>query len=315
MSIQLKYTEDFSEGLKRLMIDQGEKALKYIAEAENHEEKHKAVHEARKAFKKVRACLRLVRDSIDFYDEENKFFRDLGRTISDVRDSVSNLETLELIKEQYDDNLYQNSFAELEKDLKNYRDELAEETFEAQKSLTKIEEKLVEKLKEIPGWKIEIADFDDIGSGIQRTYKRGRKGKKRTHETGASEDIHEWRKRAKYLRYQVDVINRVWPQALEAYEDELHDITDFLGLHHDLEVLKKLIEERKSPFSDQQEKMLLFSLIEKQQEFMKRHGTLKGHRCYFDSPSDFVDRLAVYWKAHQAEVEDAALPGSGNLVY
>ncbi|MFZ6051188.1 CHAD domain-containing protein [Halocola ammonii] len=315
MSIQLKYTEDFSDGLKRLMIDQCEKALKFIDAAKNYEEKHKAVHESRKAFKKVRACLRLVRDSIDFYDEENKFFRDLGRTISDVRDSVSNLETLELIKEQYDENLYQNSFLELEKDLKNYRDELAEKTFEVQKCLTNIEEKLVEKLEEIPGWRIEIAGFDDIKSGIKRTYKRGRKGKKRAEENGAAEEIHEWRKRAKYLRYQVDVINRVWPQAIEAYEDELHDITDLLGLHHDLEVLKKTIEERKGSFSDPQEKILFFSLIEKQQDFMKRHGTLKGHRCYFDSPSDFVDRLEVCWKAHRSEVEDSLLPGSESLEY
>jgi hypothetical protein len=77
------------------MIEECQTALKYLSQAETEDKKHKAVHENRKAFKKVRACLRLICDHIDFYGQENKWFRNLARRISGVRDATAHLETLE----------------------------------------------------------------------------------------------------------------------------------------------------------------------------------------------------------------------------
>lgn len=126
MSIRLKYQENFSEGLKRLMIKECKTALESIESAGTFEEKHEAVHEARKAFKKIRACLRLVRDEINYYKEENKFFRDLGREISDIRDATANIEALKMLEDQYDSEIYENAFNDLEKELYKNREALAE---------------------------------------------------------------------------------------------------------------------------------------------------------------------------------------------
>lgn len=314
MSIQLNYDEDFSEGLKRLMIKECNTALKEIKGADSAEKKHVAVHEARKAFKKIRACLRLVRDEVGYYDSQNKYFRDLGRKISDIRDATANLETLDQLKEQYDSHLYANSFDKLRKKLENYRKELVVEQFDKERRLESIHESLKEKVEKIPGWELKIDDFEDIRPSIERTYKRGLKGLEASRESGEVEDFHEWRKRVKYLRYQIDVLNRLWPNPMEVFEDELHEVTDLTGMLNDLKNLKKTLEEQKA-FADFENRSLLLALMEKQEEYLKEHALLIGTKFYFDSPLNFCDRLNVYWETHQEEINSKELPNPEYMEY
>ena len=149
MSIQLKFDEDFSEGLKRLMIEECQTAMTNIENADSEEKHHEAVHEARKAFKKIRACLRLVRDEIDYYSDENKWFRDRGREVSDIRDATAHIEALDLLKEQYESELYTNSFNELRKALVQHRSELAENIFRKESRLETLHESVGKKMEKI----------------------------------------------------------------------------------------------------------------------------------------------------------------------
>ncbi|MCW9705943.1 CHAD domain-containing protein [Fodinibius salsisoli] len=313
MSIQLRYKEDFSEGLKRLMVEECETALKYLRKSDTEEEQHKAVHESRKAFKKIRACLRLVRDHIDFYDRENKWFRDLGRKVSDVRDLTAHLETLEVLETQYESQLYKKSFQDLEKGIHASRDQLAEKVFGEDNRLEEIQQKVEAKIDEIPDWSIDVQQFKDIRPSLKRTYKRGYKGLKNVAKTGEVEDFHDWRKRVKYLRYHIDILNRLWPQVMDVLEEELHDITDYTGTLHDLHNLKILAQELEKPFSDTEERMLFEAMLEKHQDFMRKHTLLKAQKFYYDSPSDFCDRIKLWWKAHQQEVENSSLPRTEEL--
>jgi len=315
MSIQLNYNEDFSKGLKRLMIEECNTALKYLEEANDSEKRHKAVHEARKAFKKIRACLRLVRDQVDYYDEQNAWFRDRGREISDIRDATAHLEVMAMLEEQYDDQLYKNSFDKLQKKLENYREQLAEKVFNQDEQLKSIRDALKEKVETIPGWPLDIQSFDDIRPSIKRTYKRGCKGLQQSMNSGKIEDFHEWRKRVKYLRYQLDILNRLWPQVFEALEDELHEVTDLTGTLNDLQNLQNTISALDDPFSDEKEKILFYALAEKQQSFMKKHALLLGRKFYIDSPSGFCDRLEVYWNTHQEEIDSREIPEPSQLEY
>lgn len=315
MAIQLEHKEDFNEGLKRLILEECATARQAIEDASTTEQKHLAVHQTRKALKKIRACLRLVRDHYDDYKKQNVFFRDLGRKISEIRDAGSNVETVDVIKQQYDGRLYENSFKILRKDLLQYREELAQRDFKNEAKLTEIYEQLGEKMEEIPGWPWKIESFEDLKPSIKRVYKRGRKGYYNSLQTGQVKDYHEWRKRIKYLRYQIDVLNRLWPQFMEALEDEMHEMTDFTGQFHDLHNLRVRINKRDSPFSTPEEKILFFALAEKQEEFMKRHALLKGRKFYHKSPKRFVNDLEIYWDTHETGNGDAFLPKTQQLEY
>ena len=313
MSIQLNYNEDFSEGLKRLMIDECRTAINYLSKASSVEEKHEAVHEARKAFKKIRASLRLVRDHIDYYQEENTWFRDRGREVSEVRDATAHFELLEVLKEQYGSELYENTFNDLHKELQQHREKLAEITFHEKDRLPELQQAVEEKVKKIPGWPIEIQNFDEIRPSIKRVYKRGYKALQKSLESGEVKDFHEWRKRAKYLRYQIDILNRLWPQVFTVYEDELHDITDFTGTVNDIQNLQITVQNLDEPFSSRDEKMLFDAITRKHEKSMKKHALLKGRKFYVDSPSDFCDRMEVYWNTHQEEMGHEDLPRAVQL--
>jgi CHAD domain-containing protein len=149
----------------------------------------------------------------------------------------------------------ESAFNAIEKQLRSYRKELAKKVFDQEKRLESIQEALKKKLETIPGWPLKIQSFADLRPSIKRTYKRGCKGLQRSLEQGNVEDFHEWRKRAKYLRYQVDVLNRIWPPVLETLEDELHAVTDFIGTLNDLDTLQHSIQKMDSPFDDREEEM------------------------------------------------------------
>lgn len=315
MSIQLNYQEDFSDGLKRLMIDECRTAIASIKAADDKESRHEAVHEARKAFKKIRACLRLVRDEIDYYSEENKWFRDQGRKISDIRDAAADIEALDELKNQYDSELYENSFNDLKKSLLEYRKKLADQIFRKENRLENIQEAVKKKKERIPGRPLKIDSFDDIRPSIKRTYSRGVNGLQRSLESSDIEDFHEWRKRVKYLRYQIDILNRLWPQVFKTFENELHDVTGLTGFLHDMHNLQESAERLGNPFSDEEEKILFYALSDKQQIYLKKHALLKGRKFYIDSPSEFCDRLEVYWNMHQEEVQNERLPKTKHLEY
>ncbi|MDX1641630.1 MAG: CHAD domain-containing protein [Balneolaceae bacterium] len=315
MSIRLNYQEDFSEGLKRLMIEECETALENIEKADDEESRHEAVHEVRKAFKKVRACLRLVRDEIDYYSEENKWFRDQGRIISDIRDATADIEALAELKEQYESELYKNSFKDLREGLLTYRKELADQIFREENRLNEIRNDLLEKVEKIPSWNLDIQSFEEIRPSIERTYGRGLNGLQESIKEGKIEHFHEWRKRVKYLRYQIDILNRLWPQVFKTLEDELHDVTDLTGFLHDMHNLQNSARRLDDPFSDEEERILFYALSDKQQEYLKKHALLKGQKFYIDSPSDFCDRFEVYWNMHQKEIQNEQLPDTEYLEY
>ncbi len=315
MALRLRYNEDFSKGIKRLIINECKTALEFLRVCEDENSRHKAVHETRKSFKKIRACLRLIRDQIDFYKTENRWFRDQGRKISGIRDSTANLEALELLRGQYDTYLKSVTFRQFENELRVYRKQLANQIFHKENRLSEIRRDIECKVDEVAGWDFGINTFHGIESGLRRTYKRGYKGIKRAENSESIEDFHEWRKRVKYIRYQIDVLNRIRPKIMASLEDELHDITDLTGTMHDLHNLQVIARRLDQPFSNQNEKILFHALAEKYQQLMLKHALVKGRKFYKNSPEEFCSQLEVYWNMHEKEVKDDHLPPLKNLQF
>jgi len=308
MAIQLKYEEDFSRGLKRLILNECQNSLEYLRNANTDNYRHETVHEVRKSYKKIRACLRLVRDQIDFFKEENRWFRDQAREISELRDSTAILEVLHILRNQYKDFLKAETFQMLDEKLRIYRKHLANQYFHQVDKLSVLQQALEEKAEEIPEWNIQVYTFEGVKKGLKRTYKRGYKGLEKVNNSGDIKDFHEWRKRVKYTCYHLDVLNRIRPKMFTSWEDELHDITDLTGTMHDLYNLKLTIKKLDHSFQDINERTLFHTLLEKYQDLMGEHAILKGKKFYTDSPDEFCERVQVFWKMHSKEIKDPDLP-------
>ncbi|MDX1684220.1 MAG: CHAD domain-containing protein [Saprospiraceae bacterium] len=310
----MKYGEELNKGLHRLILDEIDSALQVITASENTEEKHEAVHEVRKSFKKIRGAFRMVRPKIDFYKSENRFFRDEARKISELRDTTANIETLDELKEQYSSKLYNNSFEVLRNKLIRRREDFALHFFDDEDILESIRESVTAHRKEVETLDIPGQKFKDLRPGIRKVYKRGRKGYLKCKEKGTVEQIHDWRKRNKYLRYQIDALNQLWPAMMSTLEDELHEITDLTGKLHDIEELKEVVNKLDDPFSDEKEELLFYSLAEQMQNHLREHSLIKAEKFYRQKPDEFCDRLEHYWKSYEKEIEND-IPKKDNLIY
>jgi CHAD domain-containing protein len=300
MSFKIAASENFSEGLKSRVKEQCSQSEELI-QAKEKSNPHEVIHEVRKAFKKIRGALRLVRDHIDFYKEENVFFRDEGRRISEIRDATSVIEALDDLYERHANQFYKKTFKTFRNFLLSRQSEMASEYVDKKGVLKSIKKRLSKKHEEIDKWSINIQSFEDIAPSIKRVYKRGRKAYNKAKESKSNEDFHEWRKRVKYLRYQLRLLNRIWPGFLECWEDELHDLSDFLGDDRDLLMLNRVVEAHRDQFADKESYELLKSLIAFRRSNLEANALQLGKRLYGLKKKSFLKLLQASWEAYDGK--------------
>jgi CHAD domain-containing protein len=293
-SYRLTGDEELAAGLTRIAAGRAEAALERLRESSAGEgDSAEAVHGARKDMKKLRTVLRLLRDGLGKkrYRRANSRFRDAAGALSDTRDAEVKLATLEGLRE-HQDGPPANAVETWRKILERDR-EAATGTVRSKALAAEAIEELEAGLKEIQGWNLEGDSWKTIGPALTRTYRRGRKAMKAA-EGGSEADFHQWRKRAKDLWYELRLLSAAWPAPLEATAEEAHRLSEILGDHHDLAVLRDDLRERKL---GEEETEALVAAIDQRQEELADEASAVGRRLYAEQPKDFGRRLRGYWQA------------------
>jgi len=291
---KLVLEETLSEGVKRAILKLTDNSIEQLDRSPDN--LSSVVHEVRKNFKKIRALLKLIRYSIDneIYKKENYFFRDLGRILSPARDADVNVETLAKLTGRYK-NLEQAGLNKLN------------EYFEQQsyhKKLYGLKTKNVpnvikKSLIEFRGRDLPWADlphrFSTISGGLEKVYSKGQKKAAKAYKQNNGEHFHEWRKEAKYLRYHLDFLSVLWPDMMQATENALHDLTDLLGLDHDLEVLFEQIKIALAKENPDIDCEVWQTSIQAWQEELRQKALALNIRLYNETRGQFISRLQAYW--------------------
>jgi CHAD domain-containing protein len=84
----------------------------------------------------------------------------------------------------------------------------------------------------------------EIERGLARSRRRERRALERARQTGSDEDLHEWRKRVKEVRYQVELLASSGTAELKKRETSLGNLARELGSVTDLTLLSRHIERR-----------------------------------------------------------------------
>jgi len=229
---------------------------------------HIVVHEIRKSLKKIRSYLRLIKEHINF-QEENTYFRDMGLKISDIRDISSSIEALEALKTSKSQHLPGITFANILNHLSEVRNQLARLTFEDENVLSVIEINLKEKFAQVNEW-----DFDtgDLEAHLNHTILQVRNASIQAKKERKAEDFHEWRKKVKNLRYQVDVLGGSVLPINEPLVESLHQLSDVIGWDHDLVILETLIIGKKNLFKNKTEQERFFKLLNQRKSELKKQA-------------------------------------------
>jgi CHAD domain-containing protein len=254
--------------------------------------------------KEVRAILRLVRAQLGkkFYQQENSFFRDMAKKMSDLRDHEVFIDTLEELKTYTSEVKIHAALDKIIQQANTHYDEEKERLLNQENMLETVSQKLSDAQKHIDSWPIEGNKFKLIADGIYRVYDRGQKAFHKAYENPDIENFHEFRKRVKYLSYQVEFLENAWKKVLKSYRKEISKLSDFLGKEHDFGMLIQKIHAIDYGIS-KEETATITGIAQDKRNILQNQALPLAKCIYSDTPDEFVGRLQNYWKAWKLEIE------------
>ena len=283
-------------GLRRIAIEQIRAATLRLDECQP--DPQEAIHEVRKRLKKVRAILRLARGQLGevLYAGENARHRDLGRLLAPLRDSHTRLEALRGLREHHPALIAHDAFHGMEKLLLADRSRLTAGFADGE-----IRRRALSALRGVEGapakWPVDGCSFDAIRPGLLRVYRQGRMRMKAAYARPSPDRFHDWRKRAKYLGYQLRILEPAWPADLGTTKKMLHDLTTLLGEAHDLSELEVVVREFEVLPSKRAWVEPLIGLIAGGCADLHARARSLGELVYVEEPEAFLERFAPNWSA------------------
>ncbi len=288
-SFRLEREEKVGDGLVRVLRGRAEKAIEAVREPADADPAA-AIHSARKDIKKIRAVLRLLRGELGerTYRIENKRYRKAGRALSSSRDAEVKVATLLALEDHFGREMPSASAWGWRRQLQREREQGsgrgdAEAVDAAVGALSAGLEATAE-------WQLS-GSWRLFGPGLQLSYARGRKAMAQIAEDSDPELVHLWRKRSKDLWYGLRLVSRAWPELLSPTVDGLHELSDLLGVHHDLTVLAEDLTRREGVGS----RAKMAALIDRRREALLAEALTLGALLYAEKPKAFGRRVHAYW--------------------
>jgi len=300
MTHELSRSKDLSREVQRVLLEQMEAAESDLAGSRLSEA---SIHQARKALKKARATLRLLRESIpdSVYRRENHALRDIARPLSAARDATVLIETLGKLQKLYGKAATQSIPPPLLDTLKGEQSRAHHSAGGSNGKRPAASRQIRTVRQRLARAPVAQNSWNGVGTALKRAYRNGRRAMKRARRTPEAEGLHEWRKQSKHLWYQTQVLQPLWPGMVEELGDQLHQLSDYLGDDHDLVVLRQKVAQSQPAFKDSGNSGALLALIDRCRARLQEKAFLLGGRIYDEAPKDFVARFEHYWERWRKE--------------
>lgn len=296
MGYRLRRAESVIQGVKRIAREQLDRALTDI---ENPEiDRHEAVHQIRKRFKKIRGLMRLVRPSFEkTYERENARFRDAAQNLSAVRDAQSLIEGFDRVVEELPSPTEgEHPFSGIRRHLVERRDRIAGEQTDVSIALESLSKDIHQALERIDDWELKDRGFDAIAKGFEKTYDQAQRAMSEAGCDAATvEDFHNWRKRVKDHWYHCRLLENVWKPLMQARCEEAKHLAELLGADHDDALLDRLMEQNAADFPDAAEVLRFREVIASAQQRIRKEAFLVGQRLFAGKGKHLSRQFGSWW--------------------
>jgi CHAD domain-containing protein len=192
-----------------------------------HHRDDQAVHAVRKAAKRFRALLRLMRRSLGpiAYRRQNRRVRDAAKPLTAARDAFMLRKSLQTMPERP---------MALRRGLDaEYRQERAALDSRGARAA-------IAKFLSTRDWLAELtasdSEIESAIAGLKKSYKAGRRAFARA-QSQDDQALHEWRKQAKYFLNQLELLRDVFNVESIKLHRRADRIAEILGTDHDLGLL------------------------------------------------------------------------------
>jgi CHAD domain-containing protein len=241
-------------------------------------DRDEAVHQCRKAIKRLRAIARLgVAVPSAKSKSVDRHLRNAGRLLAPHRDITAvarvlvrladtepTLQALESVQH------IGSSTGDVAVPVDQVRDELAE-----------VGRRLAALFSRPEAW-----TFTRIVDGIGITYSAAVSGMKKLERKQSDTRAHEWRKHVQRLAHQLGVIEALCPDFLAPPLQRLAELADVLGEHHDLAVLRARLKTERARLPKKTVAAVAAVAKSLQAQFCEQALAL-GRELFEQSPRDF----------------------------
>lgn len=250
-----------------------------------------AVHDYRKAMKRWRALLRLLEPHLGEEAQRLRHeARDLARELSGARDAKSAIEALDDLAEAEVD-LSPRTIASLRARLDTVR--LAAEAATLKKARrTKLAAALDRATAAVGSWPLKDLSFTDLARDLAKTYQTMRDDAPKDWRAAEPEVLHDLRSVVVAHRYQMELIEPLWPKFGELWVAETQRLRERLGAFQDLSVLTGFTKPH-APLARWRSR--LDPLIRARQATHAKAAQRIGRRLLAERPKAFRRRLEALW--------------------
>jgi CHAD domain-containing protein len=259
-----------------------------------------AIHSARKAIKKERTLLRLMRGSLARGDRrhENAALRQAARRLSGARDAEVMIQTLDGLADRYVGQVPHHEFAALRERLQDGASGGADAAAAAQAAT-----ELRASRERIAAWKLDRGGWAAVEPGLRHSYERGITAFALARADPSDERLHDWRKRVKDLWYDLRLLEEVCGPSVRGQAKDAHALADLLGDDHDLAVLRDRLVGIAGGVAADVDAVL--ALLDHRRSQLQAQATALGERVYAERPKAFARRLRACWRAGRRQHREA----------
>lgn len=308
MALRFNLDEGLASGTRRIARSQLGIALRRLQTAENPE---REIHEARKALKRTRALLRLVRHGLDpgVFDRENRTLGAIARSLSGVRDLHVLMQTVTRLETAVGE-------AGIAR-LGDLRRRIAELIATQERTLDA--DVVPAAIAALQAARKRLGKLDVRGgrttlqAGLKRSYREARGALARARAKPDIETLHELRKQSQHHWRQMSLLYAAWPQALAVRVAAARELSQLLGEEHDLAVLQQAIMRKGILALPNQERRGLDEVCSRRRAEL--HGNIEPQACrlFAAPPRAFAAMIAAQWRAARKHPEQPAEPAEPEL--
>jgi CHAD domain-containing protein len=258
-----------------------------------------AIHEVRRTFKKNRSLLKLIRDSMGYsmYFRENEQMRDLHRMLSPARDADVLYELLSELPEK-DPGLQGQAWYHKTLELSASRRDRERDRLIRDRVPSKISRGARQCIDRQVYYLPEGEGFTLIEDGIRRIYRQGKASMKDAMVPDAeAARVHLFRRKSKYLQYQITYLKPLFPELLKPTSKTLKKLTDSLGAYNDYSQALKQLPGLLTGIKISQDKMQELLLgIRAEMRLLQVETECLSQKLYAEKTGRFTSRMRSYWE-------------------
>jgi CHAD domain-containing protein len=249
------------------------------------------VHDYRKAMKRWRAFLRLLEPLVGAEARSLRIEgRDLARRLAGARDVQAMLDALADL-EKAELGVSKRSLATMRSRIEEAK-RAAEITTLTAELRDELNAALARAAEAIDRWPLAAMTFPDVARELARHYRRARRTMPAAWAQAQPDELHQLRRRVVEHRYQMELIEPLWPRLGKLWVGEAQRLRERLGSHQDLVVLGAATAPHQ-PLAPWRAR--LEPLIEQRKSAHVTAAQRLARRLFAERPKAFCRRIEALW--------------------